>query len=629
VKDAQGNFVGLQSVLDQLDDALQRSGGEVNQMSILNKAFGAESVRTALSLVKQKDSLAGYTQALEEGRAVDEAYEAQVKSTGAQLEIATNKMEAAKISLGDAMAPATIAAAGAMASLAGIIEGIPEPLQAIAGTGLIASQSLIAIGPAIAGIVPAIELYKGSTLAATAATQGFSAALLASPAGAAALGLGVLAGSLLVLHAAASRGEDAVDRLNSVMGDSGATASMTSAEIRDLADEYTDMATTSNVAFETVAASMAGVVLKTHDYRAAAIAASGEVIGAHLNAAATAKELGDAVDAAMRKADAAYYRSKSSVDGLAASYDELKTAIDRALSIDDDIEDQGRDVERSDIRKTRAAKDLEKANLAVTEAEKALKAARISGTSNKDQMAALEETLEDARLRQREAVLTVADAEDDYQAAVTKSGELAEEQSSLVERFGEETIEGAQERLKAMQETLTTETANLKTAQDEREALQLLHLDRMVDLDANADTDIMTNWAATKNWIEANPILAKKFNIEISSSGMQTSGPAITATPSTVTPPSLGGSSSNVSATAFASGGIVTQPTVGLVGEAGPEAIIPLRKMDETVGRQPANITINQTINSPKPLNAKEIRRQTGRVLRMFGDEYARRGAGI
>lgn len=40
----------------------------------------------------------------------------------------------------------------------------------------------------------------------------------------------------------------------------------------------------------------------------------------------------------------------------------------------------------------------------------------------------------------------------------------------------------------------------------------------------------------------------------------------------------------SVGVPAFAEGGIVTGPTVGLVGEAGPEAIIPLRKFDQVVG---------------------------------------------
>jgi hypothetical protein len=42
--------------------------------------------------------------------------------------------------------------------------------------------------------------------------------------------------------------------------------------------------------------------------------------------------------------------------------------------------------------------------------------------------------------------------------------------------------------------------------------------------------------------------------------------------------------SGNANVTAFAEGGIVTGPTLGLVGEAGPEAIIPLDKMDSMMG---------------------------------------------
>jgi hypothetical protein len=39
----------------------------------------------------------------------------------------------------------------------------------------------------------------------------------------------------------------------------------------------------------------------------------------------------------------------------------------------------------------------------------------------------------------------------------------------------------------------------------------------------------------------------------------------------------------------FANGGIVNKPTLGLVGEAGPEAIIPLRDMKNISG---INITL-------------------------------------
>ena len=48
-------------------------------------------------------------------------------------------------------------------------------------------------------------------------------------------------------------------------------------------------------------------------------------------------------------------------------------------------------------------------------------------------------------------------------------------------------------------------------------------------------------------------------------------------------------------ATPFAKGGIVTAPTLGLVGEAGPEAIIPLDRFQQVVGSTGANVVINIT----------------------------------
>lgn len=43
----------------------------------------------------------------------------------------------------------------------------------------------------------------------------------------------------------------------------------------------------------------------------------------------------------------------------------------------------------------------------------------------------------------------------------------------------------------------------------------------------------------------------------------------------------------------FAEGGLVTQPTLGLVGEAGPEVVIPLDRLSEMRGGRGDNITIN------------------------------------
>lgn len=68
----------------------------------------------------------------------------------------------------------------------------------------------------------------------------------------------------------------------------------------------------------------------------------------------------------------------------------------------------------------------------------------------------------------------------------------------------------------------------------------------------------------------------------------------------------------------FASGGIVTQPTLGLVGEAGPEAIIPLDQLSEVIGAN-RTIKIEQNIQG---ITADEVERQTMRAFRKMSQEF-------
>lgn len=92
---------------------------------------------------------------------------------------------------------------------------------------------------------------------------------------------------------------------------------------------------------------------------------------------------------------------------------------------------------------------------------------------------------------------------------------------------------------------------------------------------------------------------------------------------------------------AMAKGGIVDDPTLALVGEAGKEAVLPLENNTEwirelagqlesamnagTTGARENNIdnsrtnTFNQVINSPKALTRKEIYRETRELLRIAG----------
>ena len=70
----------------------------------------------------------------------------------------------------------------------------------------------------------------------------------------------------------------------------------------------------------------------------------------------------------------------------------------------------------------------------------------------------------------------------------------------------------------------------------------------------------------------------------------------------------------------FAHGGIVTQPTVGMIGEAGPEAIIPLDQLGSFGGGQPVVVNINaQVADAPFAEQVGEVVRREISAARSFG----------
>ena len=68
--------------------------------------------------------------------------------------------------------------------------------------------------------------------------------------------------------------------------------------------------------------------------------------------------------------------------------------------------------------------------------------------------------------------------------------------------------------------------------------------------------------------------------------------------------------------TPLAKGGIVTGPTPALVGEAGPEAIIPLSKFDDVVGKRGGNITIN--VNAGMGTDGAAVGEQIVNAIRRY-----------
>ena len=170
IDEKTGKITLSKKATSEYDAILSSTGGNVDKMSKLQEIFGTEGLRAAMALVDEKDKLAGMSAEMNDAAFKEQAYNTVIESTGSKLEIATNKMDAAKIMMGDAMAPATILAADVMGGFAGVIKTLPQPLQELAGMGLFAAQGLVALGPALMGLAALKGLGLASTLSSIATT---------------------------------------------------------------------------------------------------------------------------------------------------------------------------------------------------------------------------------------------------------------------------------------------------------------------------------------------------------------------------------------------------------------------------------------------------------------------------
>ena len=185
VSDANGNFRGMIPIMSDLDDVLNAHYTEVERNTILTELFGARSVNAANALMRQKDELPGLIAEMGDASFMYDQFNTKVNSVGSQLQIANNRMEEAKIALGEAMVPATLAAAGAMSTFASVLTDLPGPLQTAVGGFLQFAQVLIPIGPLLMALP---SLIGGVTAVAGGLSTGLAGMSAALTAGTVAVG---------------------------------------------------------------------------------------------------------------------------------------------------------------------------------------------------------------------------------------------------------------------------------------------------------------------------------------------------------------------------------------------------------------------------------------------------------
>ena len=428
VENADGSFRDLTDIMADLGVALEGVTSDTERAAIVQELFGTYGQRAALALIRQADALPELKKEMRDLNLIEDQTNVKLDGMAQRLEIADNKMEAAKITMGQAMAPATIAAADAMGGLATALMMVPEPLQAIAGTGLMAAQSLIVIGPAIAGIIPAINAYRASTFAATVATQGFTAALMLNPAALAAVAIGAVALSLGTYYLAARDAERASKDLNAT-GRS---------QLEIARDEVAAKRKDIEVTKEQIAYYEELIESNRRRARAAGIAndieAESYLSGQLSNARKELEKLNGELDNSIEKLekledaeiDIELSKSQHSVDTLESSLSEL-------LRLMDELE--GKERTKAELEDTEAIQEIRvrTSQKDLDEAKAALKAWEKGG----DNAYAIEFGSEAAREEHQRLIDEVTKAQVDLNRATREYNDTQEELNGLEDEFAE------------------------------------------------------------------------------------------------------------------------------------------------------------------------------------------------
>lgn len=412
-------------------------------------------------------------------------------------------------SLGDTTQTAIIATAGFTAALG--------PAVWVAGS-MVSSIGQLRL---------AIDAYKASTFAATLATRGFSAALLATPATAAALGIGAVVTGLALLDWQASQ-------TNIEMADFNEALAYSGDQLRDMAADLREPREGLELLMLSMGAALQDFTTLGAKFGQFNVGVSEAMRSANADVyehAAVTRDAMDAIQQELSAADRAYSEHQRTISDLTKEYDTLRAAIDRAMDLPEDISDQNRAIESAEIAMERAAENLARLQMDPTA----------------------------SALDLREADLQISEAKDRWLDAKTRLSELETEQSDIL---GGQTIEQAQDRLKDLDRQKNDEKIALEQSLTERNELQKVY-------DAVNTQDQIDAHEALQKYFDEHPTLIETYHLD---RGVIYSGENVTAD-------------------------LPSRPAIDLVGEAGSEAIAPLRLNNSSTSNEGDTFYNTFTIN--------------------------------
>ncbi|NLB00633.1 MAG: phage tail tape measure protein [Methanomicrobiales archaeon] len=645
VEDVNPEAHTFAEILDTLSDAGLESADVL-------EIFGQQAGRSMLSLLQAGGAgIRDYTRDLENSTGAAATMAKEIEGgLGGSIRQLKSTIDGLSISFGDLIGEMLMPAIEALKHLVGWFDELDNSTKkAIIVVGAFAA----AVGPvtwvlgtmatSIGSLITLYSTYQASTIAATIATRGFTAAIMANPIGLAIIGVTTLGAVLLPLIASTNDATDAANKYADALRDIKGLTEKTTETIEDeidalkakekqiLADidalksqtvvtdrqtiatrqatretgyhklaagdltreyeEMTDAIKDGTVALGNLTRSQKDAALAALDQE---LATNRAAQAARDNELAT-RRLADGAKTAYDQASKAVTAHQKTVTALQKEYNKLKETIDKALGIDKKVEESDRDVERAEIRKIRAERDLEKLRADIKEREAEARAGDADAAT----------ALEDLRLREREAVIDVADAVDRYAEAQADAAKAQEERVAIEKELNGESIESARTRLDEIGDMLEVEQEKLEVALEKREEAQVAHENLMNQIENDALDTRSENWAEYVKFVNDNPAIARTYHVEYDGQGNPVGG--------IPTPPKLNIPVPTYSSPAFAT---ASQSSASVAGAtSASSAVAPTQTTRGSGGG--VNIE-NLIVNSPKA-DATTMAHETKTSLRGIG----------
>jgi hypothetical protein len=400
--------------------------------------------------------------------------------------------------------------------------------QAIVVTALFAAglgPALWAVGSMATGVGALVTMYgvfQASTIAATIATKGLTVAIMTNPIGLAIVGVVSLAAVMLPLIMRTDDAKVSQAEYNKALAETPNVTKIADEELNNYietlikardetkqinevlkgnltaSDNLTDSVRAQTDAYRYLTDNQKDVLSSKLDLK---LAEEDAAIATYMLEQET-RNLASGAKIAYDEASKSVNDHKKNVSNLQKEYNDLKDTIDRALGIDKEIEVADRGIERADIRVARAKQDLADIRKEIEEAK-----------------SASPEDLADLDLRERTAVLDLADAEDRYAEALAEASEKREDKVDIEEKLNGQSVDSAQTRLDDIAAQLKTEQTDLENALKAQETAQIVHENLMSQIDVDALTLRSANWATYVKSVNDNPAYARTYHVDYDSNG--------------------------------------------------------------------------------------------------------------